>query len=184
MGNQSKETPNDKVKSEKYLTSAGVEVDTQGHIREWMSDFEDEVIEWVECGGASPDEEMEKDQIDFILDNMEDSENNPEVPYGFLTRAEHSHHLLEKLWSGEVGVGDLLPDKATFRSYGRSPDATIQYMHGWEDDSVIIYGTNNNTKHFNATNWCDTFSSEKESFVEQGKMRIDNITSLSVESSR
>lgn len=182
MGNKSKEVQDnsnstESADEESFVTRAGVEINKDGYSEEFLDGLNDKIEDWVEFGGKSPNEELDKEEIDYIKDNMEDSENNPDVPSGHLTRAESGYHLIEKLHSGEIGVGDKLPDSATFRSYSRTQEATIHYMHGWESSPVIIYRTNNNAKHFNATNWCGTFQSEQESFVEQREMKIDAITS-------
>ena len=161
--------------NQKYKTDAGKLVDTDGHSKEWMEALEEKISHWVGMGEGSPSAELNKDEVDYIINHMEDSENNSDVPNGFLTRAEQGHHFLKLLENG-LKEGDTLPSNSIFRSYSREQDSTYFYMHDWSKP-VVIYRTNNNTPHFKATDFDDLYEDvESESYVQQNKLKVDKIT--------
>ncbi len=176
MGNNSTTNQNTTSEEETYHTGAGYDVPTDGHSQEFMEQIEHKISEWIDGFGKSPSEKLDDDELEYVLSNMEDSEGNEEVPSGHLTRAENAHHLLPLIESGEIGVGDKLPDPSRLRAYSRTQGATADYCRHWEYDT-IIYRTNNNTPHFVATKFNDSYEfKERESFVNQQNMKIDKIT--------
>lgn len=173
MGNN---TSNTNPKSpETYTTRDGYNVPSDGHSRNWMRQFEMIVSSWIRGESKSPSYEMNDEQRDYVQNNMEDSENNENVPTGHLTRGERGYHLIPLLRNGQLSEGDLIPDNAFLRSYSRSPNATANYIYQTFDDGspIVIFRTHNNTKHFNATPFNDAYAHEEESFVNQSQLRID-----------
>ncbi len=165
--------------NEEYTTTTGERVNSDGHSYEWMSQLNEKVSEWIRGMSSSPDNFMDDEELDYILNNMEDSINNPDVPSGHLTRVENAYHILSLIESGKLKVGDSLPSKAVLRSYSRDFDATIDYINDTDWDSkIVIYRTNGNVGHFNATAFDDSYKDEKESFVKQNSLKIDKITSF------
>lgn len=164
-----------------YTTTSNETVFTDGHSQEWMQEFNKKISGWTGGGKASPDVDLNKEELEYIRNHLEDSEDNPSVPSGFLTRAEYGYHIIPLIESGELKEGDLLPSNVTLRSYSREQNSTAEYMRSWTQPTVI-YRTNGNVKHFNATRFDDTYDYETESFVFQNNLKIDKITSYDAKS--
>lgn len=179
MGKNRQTKPNNTPSS--YHTIAHEDVETHGKSPEFMNNLNQGISDWInyENHPKSPDDHLSDEEMEFIKKHMEDSENNPDVPSGHLTRAEQARHLLPLIEDGSLKVGDKLPSDATFRAYGRTQEATAEYMGDW-DGQVIIYRTNNNVKHFNVTKYDNSYYWEKESFVNQKELKIDKITRLHI----
>lgn len=181
MGNNplSKNNTNE---NEEYTTDIGVKVPTDGHDGKFMFLLESAIRDWVDGGWGkkSPDELMTDEEVEYIKNNMEDSENNPEVPTGYLTRVGYGHNLIPLLRKGQLKEGDLVPDEARLRGYSRNPEATLNYMRenlSGTTKPIVIYKTNNNVPHFKVDPFDNDFPEEAESFVSQNTLKIDKITS-------
>ncbi len=179
MGNNSTSKNNSTTPNE-FKTKAGIMVDTDGHTHEFMEILENKIKDWVWEGEGSPSVDMDDDELEYINNNMVNSEDNPDVPTGSLTRVEESHHILPLIMDGSLKVGDTLPSNAMYRSYSRNPEATVNYAKskGWHDDTLVVYRTKGNVPHFKVTDFVSSFADEKESLVIQGKLKIDKITNF------
>ena len=168
--NEEKTTP-------QYTTSAGIKITMDKHDEEFFKHLEMDIGAWIKYASASPDFLLTKDELEFVLNHMKDSEGDPDVPSGMLTRVEKRRHFLKHNYK----VGDYIDDPAKFRSYSRSQEGTLQYIqrNGDPDRGIVIYRTHGNIKHFKASDYDNTYEWEVESFVEQGKMKITNIHELS-----
>ena len=162
-----------------YKTHYGKTIPTDGHSPEWMSTMEDHMHLWItgDVEDKSPDSVFTKEELEYIEAHMESSLHNKSVPTGHLTRCERGHHLLDENGNLKIKVGDTLSSKGKYRSYSRTPTATIDYLKH-KRNTVIIYRTNGDVKHFNATNVDGWYDFERESFVEQGKLRVTGIKQI------
>ncbi|RAP49298.1 MAG: hypothetical protein BZ138_07915 [Methanosphaera sp. rholeuAM270] len=161
-----------------YVTNAGVEVPKDGHSNKFMKGLQEVISDWVHDEGDSPDAKLSPSQLKYIEEHMEDSENNPDVPTGHLTRVEDGNHM--NTIYANLKVGDKLPANSLLRSFSRDPSATLEYI-GHGGGHVIILRTNGNIKHFNATKFDDYYDEEKESFVKVSNMKVDKIEHLRAE---
>ena len=162
-----------------YITESGETVETHNHSSHFMKTFNDKISDWIHkepTVGKSPTSEMTKKEIKYLESMMEDSENNRTVEKGQLTRCERSHHILDENGNLKIKVGDKLPNKE-FRSYSRTRTATLKYLKP-KRGTVVIYRTKGNVKHFNATKFDDYYGDERESFVDQSKLKVDKITRI------
>lgn len=159
-----------------YTTSTGEQISKDGYSSEFFEHLENNIGAWIKYAGTPPDFLYTKEELEYILNHMSDSVGDSSVPSGFLTRVEKARHFQKHKYK----VGDMVDDSSVFRSYSRDQNGTLEYIkrNGDPDRAIVIYRTNGNVKHFNASRFDDTYKWESESFVEQGRMRITGITEL------
>ncbi len=182
MGNSSQKTETtfnseSTIPNLTYITSEGVEIDMENHSQEFFEHLELNIDAWIKYAGASPDFFLTPEEKEYIQTHMVDSEGDPDVPSGILTRVEKARHFTKH----DYKVGDVIDDPATLRSYSRNQEGTLKYIQEYHHDpdrDIVLYRTKGNVKHFNASRFDQTYEWEAESFVEQGKMKITNINRL------
>lgn len=159
-----------------FVTRAGIEVPLEGHSEEWMKEFNDKIHNWIiYSNNVSPSDKMTDEELDYIFSHMNNSQDD--VPSGMLTRVEKARHLLPLIESGELGVGSVLPSSSILRSYSKTQLATLDYVHDFPTD-VIIFRTHGKVNFFDTEPFDNAMGKEKEVWVEQGQLRIDNITTF------
>ncbi len=156
---------------DEYTTMSGEKVSTDGHNRLWMKRFNKKVSQWIRGKLKSPDEFLNEEEMEYIQRHMDSSLDKESVPSGHLTRVEYDYHIKDK----NLKVGDILPSTSTFRAYSRTSRAT-GYILDTKIGGVVIYRTNGEVPHFNATRFDKRYTFEQESWIEQGKLKIDKIT--------
>lgn len=179
MGNNTNTNPDtidnyilDSIFSPKeYTTMSGEKVPTDGHNPLWMWRFNKKISRWIRGKLKSPDEFLNKEELEYIHNHMESSLDKTTVPTGHLTRVEQDYHIQDK----NLKVGDILPSSSRLRAYSRTPQATGDVLDS-RIGGVVIYRTNGEVPHFNATKFDRRYTFEEESWIEQGKLKIDNIT--------
>lgn len=130
---------------------------------------------------GKPELALNDDEIDYILHHMKYSDFDEEIPTGQLTRVEKAYHFLD----GDYKVGDVLDTESLFRAFSREPDSTAKYLrdHYFSGQSLVIYRTNGHVPHYNVTRHTHEFPDEKESWVETGKLKVDNIARYTADNS-
>lgn len=136
----------------------------------------DKMRSWQKSPIYSPSEFLSEDEIRWVKEHMEDSQNDKNVPTGHLYRMERGYHFEDLYYGGEIDEGSVLKDSSIFRSFSREPDSTGNYLIDHRGgDSIVIYRTNGNVPHYNITKHTNEFIYEKESWVEPSKLKIDKI---------
>ncbi len=136
----------------------------------------DKMREWQKSPLFSPSEFLSEEEIDYVKNHMENSENNEDVPTGHLYRMERGYHFEELYYEGELEEGSILKDNSVFRAFSREPSSTGDYLLNHNDGgAVVIYRTNGNVPHYNITKNTHVFENESESWVEPSKLKIDKI---------
>ncbi len=185
MGNKSKDSPS----NNEYITEEGYSVKRDGHSDEWFETFTTKMETWTDWGEGSPDKEMSEEEIQYIRDNMEDSENNPDIPSGHLTRVEDGYHIMPLIESGELKVGDTLPSNTNFRSYSKTQIGTLNasVFKGYNEveggRQIVIFRTNGNVKQFDVNKMVRGIAVERESLIDPTTLKIDKITTFKPEQS-
>lgn len=180
MGNNTTTTNSDTVNSylldsifspDEYTTRGGEKVPTDNHSIFWMKRFNKKISQWIRGKLKSPDEFLNNEEMEYIQNHMDSSLNKELVPNGHLTRVEYDYHIRDK----NLKVGDVLPSTSRLRAYSRTSEAT-GYVLDDRIGGVVIYRTNGFVPHFNATRFDKRYTFEQESWIEQGKLQIDKIT--------
>ena len=163
----------EEYEDEYFETYTGEEVPTDGHSTEWMEELQENIVDWLHSPGNSPSSGLTDEQIEYIYDNMEDS---LDLLSETLTRVERGVHFEDH----DYNVGDQIQDEATFRSFSRSQEASLNYIRETfiDGDGITIYKTEGSVGHFDVTRFDDTFIEEEESFVDIQSLTIKNVVMI------
>lgn len=143
-----------------------------------MSDFFYHLRKWLDGHGNSPDEGMSVEELEYVFDHMNSTENSQDiVPDGHLYRIENAAHFTEQ----GLSVGDTIPSKEAYRSFSKDILATNTMLeNGWRGQTdIVIYRTNGNAPFFDTRDYYDPYSYQRECFVPIGTMKISNINEYS-----
>lgn len=138
----------------------------------WLNRLGSKIHDWVYSGYKSIDYYLNNDQIKYIQGKMTPADKSKDVENGQLTRVESAYHFEEM----NIKEGDLIKSQNVFRAYSRTRQATAEYMAQDKAGHVVIYRTNGGVNHFDISEYAGSFRHEKESWVEQGKLRVQKIT--------
>jgi len=164
-----------------YITSYGNAVDTDGHSIEFMETLDYHIDKWLEGAYINIIHNMSPDEINYIINHMQYSENEWDmIPTGHLTRIEQRHH------TSNLKEGDIIKGSNLFRSFSRDPSSTDEILDVYNDwgssiDEFVIYRTTGNTPFFDPTKFSNPYPYQTEVFVPMDTMRVSKIRTVTDE---
>ncbi len=168
MGNNNTNT----TSGETYTSLVGSHIPLEGYSKSFLESLDHKLNTWLEGFSSYPLEDMNSEETEYLLDHLS-STTDP------LMRVENGSYFLN---SG-LSVGDTLNGNQLFRSFGRTPDATLHMLEVkdrvFEDKNWVIYRTNGEVPFFDPTVFSNPFPHQEETFVPLDTMKITNIQNFS-----
>lgn len=151
--------------------------------KEFFDGLNKKIRDWVEFSfGYTPDDYLTDDELDFIFQQMENSETT-------LTRVEEAERNFEKEVEDEDGwydlvepkVGDTFNFNGKLKAFSKTEKATRDFMRRYMKDrkNLVIYRLPKGTQHFDVQKYDNFFDEEKESWVKSNGYVITGIEDVS-----
>ena len=167
-----------KTKSEiVYTTEEGYDIPLEGYTSSFLNNLEYDLSTWL-CGNSEyPLYDMDEEEIQYILNHMNQTQNDKTIPSGSLTRVETGTYFKE----AGLQEGDLMSGNQLLRSFSKEVGSTKKIFESkniyWDNtDGWVIYRTKGNVPFFDPTKFSNPYPDQKEVFVPVDTMRVDKIS--------